>query len=140
MSKYIRGLFLTTLVLALATMAFGQKVSSPKYDKAAEAKMTITVEDVKTVTDNGQQRIYLVAKDGTETVEIYLAPKTFLDDMSSAFNKGDKLEIIGSKVKQETGSLILAREVVNGNNTLVLRDKTGEPVWGWMEKKTAEGK
>jgi hypothetical protein len=37
---------------------------------------------------------------------------------------------------------VLAREVVKGNNTLVLRDKTGAPVWSWMEKKpaTAEGK
>lgn len=141
MSKYIRGLFLMTLVLALAGMAFGQKASAPKYDKAAEAKLTVVVDDVKVVTAaNGQQRIYLIAKDGTETLEIYVAPKAFLDDMSTAFATGDKLEITGSKVKQENTNLMLAREVVSGNNTLVLRDKAGEPVWSWMEKRTAEGK
>jgi hypothetical protein len=139
MSKYIRGLFLITLVLALGTIAFGQK--APKYDKTTEAKMTIVVDEVKVVTaDNGQQRIYLIAKDGANSVEIYVAPKAFLDDMSTTFAKGDKLEITGSKAKQADKDVVLAREVINGNNTLVLRDKTGEPVWSWMEKRTAEGK
>lgn len=139
MSKYVRSVVL--LLLALAGIAFAQKASAPKYDKTTEAKITITVDEVKVITaENGQQRIYLLGKDGTEAVEIYLAPKVFLDDMSTTFAKGDKLDITGCKVKKDEGTIVLAREVVQGNNTLVLRDKTGEPVWGWMEKRTAEGK
>jgi hypothetical protein len=137
MSRYIRSV--VVVVLALAGLAFAQK--APKYDKTTEAKLTITVDEVKVITaENGQQRIYLLAKDGTEAVEVYLAPKAYLDDMSTTFAKGDKLEITGSKIKKDEGTVVLAREVVQGNNTLVLRDKTGEPVWSWMEKRTAEGK
>ncbi|HWR16991.1 MAG TPA: hypothetical protein VN577_19335 [Terriglobales bacterium] len=138
MSKYIRGLFLAVSVVALAGLLFAQKI--PKYDKTAEVKLSTVIEEVKTITaDNGQQRIYFVVKDGTEVFEVYLAPKAFIDDMSAEFTKGDKVDITGSKIKGEK-AIILAREVVNGNNTLVLRDKAGEPVWTWMEKSTAVGK
>ena len=140
MSKYMRVTVLVVLTLALAALSFAQK--APKYDKTAETKLAkVTVDDVKTVRVNGQERVSLMVKDGAETVEVYVAPKSFLTDMSTEFAKGDQVDITGSKVKTEEGAtLILAREVVKGDNTLVLRDKTGEPVWTWMEKKTAEGK
>ena len=126
-------------MMALATFVFAQK--APKYDKTTEVKLSTTVQDVKTETVNAQERIFLVIKDGADTLEVYVAPKAYLVDMSTEFAKGDQLEITGSKVKNDAGtSLILAREVIKGNNTVVLRDKAGEPVWSWMEKKTAEGK
>ena len=34
-------------------------------------------------------------------------------------------------IKQGEADLILAREVVKGNDTLVLRDEKGNPVWSW---------
>jgi hypothetical protein len=124
----------------VGVLGFAQK--APKYDKTAETKLAkVVVDDVKTVTVNGQERVSLMVKDGAETVEVYVAPKSFLADMSTEFAKGDQVDITGSKVKTEGGTtLMLAREVVKGDNTLVLRDKAGEPVWSWMEKKTAEGK
>jgi hypothetical protein len=45
------------------------------------------------------------------------------------FNKGDELSFTGSRVKQDGGDVILAREVVKGNDTFVLRDAKGSPVW-----------
>jgi len=45
------------------------------------------------------------------------------------FGKGDEVSITGSKVKQADADLVLAREVVKGNNTFVLRDAKGNPVW-----------
>ena len=139
MSKSMRGVVLAMLMLALAAFAFAQK--APKYDKATETKLSTTVQDIKTETVNGQERVFLIIKDGTDTLEVYVAPKAYLADMSTEFAKGDQVDITGSKVKNDAGTtLILAREVIKGNNTVVLRDKAGEPVWSWMEKKTAEGK
>jgi predicted PhzF superfamily epimerase YddE/YHI9 len=141
MSNNLRGMVLVVLTLALVSMAVAQKTPALKYDKTTETKISSTIQDVKVEkADNGQERVFLVVKDGADTVEVYVAPKTFLEDMSSDFAKGDQVEITGSKVKIEAGTVVLAREVVKGNNTLVLRDKAGEPVWAWMEKKTAEGK
>lgn len=139
MSKSMKAVMLAVLVVCLAALAFGQK--APKYDKTTETKLNTTIQDLKTETVNGQERISLIIKDGADTVEVYVAPKAFLADMSVEFAKGDQVDITGSKVKNDAGTtLILAREVIKGNNTLVLRDKAGEPVWSWMEKKTAEGK
>ena len=39
-------------------------------------------------------------KNGADTVDIYLCPKSFLDDMGVAFSKGDEITVTGSKVKQ----------------------------------------
>ena len=138
MSKTMKGVLLAVAMLSLTAFVFAQK--APKYDKATETKLSTTIQDIKTETVNGQERVSLVVKDGTELAEVYVAPKSFLADMSTEFAKGDQVEITGSKLKNDSGTLILAREVIKGNNTLVLRDKAGEPVWSWMEKKTAEGK
>ena len=51
--------------------------------------------------------------------------------MGVSFNKGDEIFLTGSKVKQGEAELVLAREVVRGNDTVVLRDDKGNPVWSW---------
>jgi hypothetical protein len=51
--------------------------------------------------------------------------------MGVTFKKGDEVALTGSKVKQDTSDLVLAREVVKGTDALVLRDEKGVPVWNW---------
>jgi len=46
-----------------------------------------------------------------------------------SFGKGDEIAVTGSKVKQEASDVILARELVRGTDTLLLRDEKGKPVW-----------
>ncbi len=130
------------VVTAISVSAFAQKAVLPQYDPKTEVTLSkVTILDVKNVTlPNGQERFRLIVKSGDTTQEVCLCPKAFLDMMDTAFAKGDEVTVTGSKVKDGDNTLILAREVVKGNNTLVLRDKKGEPVWTWMEKKTAEGK
>lgn len=50
------------------------------------------------------------------------------------FSKGDQIAVTGSMVKHDGADLVLAREVVKGNDTLVLRDDKGNPVWSWQRK------
>ncbi|MGZ4787453.1 MAG: hypothetical protein ACXVZV_01045 [Terriglobales bacterium] len=136
-------LLVVGVIVALSSTSFAQKPVLPKYDAKTEVHIAkATVIDTKEVTlPNGQQRFRLIVKAGDETLEICLCPKKFLESMDTAFDKGDEVEITGSKVKEsEDKTIILAREVTKGQNTLVLRDKHGEPVWTWMEKKSGEGK
>ena len=148
MSRHFRGLAAVVLALgvliALSANGFAQASKAlPKYDPKSEVHLDkATVLDTKEVTlPNGQQRFRLIVKNGEETNEVCLCPKTFLQTMDTTFAKGDELEITGSKVKEgEDKTVILAREITKGQNTLVLRDKNGEPVWTWLEKKPAEGK
>ncbi len=109
-----------------------QQTSPPKYDVHSETKMKGTVEEVKLPPKGSEKEIaHLFLKNSTETVDVYLCPKSFLDDMGESFSKGDEIALTGSKVKQGEADLILAREVVKGTDTLVLRDEKGNPVWNW---------
>jgi hypothetical protein len=51
--------------------------------------------------------------------------------MGIIFEKGDEIALTGSKIKQGEADLVLAREVVKGHDTIVLRDAKGNPAWIW---------
>jgi hypothetical protein len=109
-----------------------QETSPAKYDVHTETKVKGAVEEVKLPPKGSEKEVaHLLVKTGTDTVDVYLCPKSFLDDMGASFSKGDEIAITGSKVKQGEADLILAREVVKGTDTLVLRDEKGNPVWSW---------
>ena len=122
------------LVMAFAVVfnlsAVAQQPPPPKYDLHSEAKIKGTVEELKLPTSESKKAIAeLALKSDSGTVEIYLCPKAFLAEMGITFDKGDELEVTASKIKQASGDLFLAREVVKGNDTIVLRDDKGNPVW-----------
>jgi hypothetical protein len=115
-------------VLAITVSAFAQ--APPKYDPATETKLKGVVEELKFLPPTGAKPVvYLVVKSGQDTVDVFLCPKTFLSDMGATFKPEDKVEVTGSKVKQDGADLILAREVVKGDDTLTLRFKDGKPAW-----------
>jgi hypothetical protein len=125
------------LTLLFVAAASGQKNQAsaaglPKYDLHAEAKMKGTVEELKLPPKGSEKEAaHLLVKIGTDSVDVYLCPKSFFDDMGMGFSKGDEIALTGSKVKQSEVDLILVREVVKGNDTFVLRDAKGDPVWNW---------
>jgi hypothetical protein len=125
----------TTAALVLPVRAQQKKpaaVSLPKYDVAAETKIKGVVDDVKLPAKGSEKEIvHLTVKDGSNSVDVYLCPKTFLDDMGMNFAKGDAISMTGSKVKQGDADVFLVREIVKGNDSFVLRDPKGEPVWDW---------
>jgi len=107
-----------------------QKNNGPAYDLSTETKVKGTIEEVRLPPKgNSKDVAHLLLKSGSETFDVYLCPKAFLDDMGVSFSKGDEIGLTGSRVKQGEGEWILAREVVRGTDTLVLRDAKGNPVW-----------
>jgi hypothetical protein len=116
----------------LTVTAFAQAL--PKYDPATETTFKATVEELKFVPPTGAKpTAYLVAKTGPDkdkdAIQVFLCPKTFLDQMGMTFKADDAIRITGSKVKQDSADLILAREVVKGDDTLTLRFPDGKPAW-----------
>jgi hypothetical protein len=106
--------------------------SPPKYDLHTETKIKGMIDEVKLPPKGSEKEIaHVLLKDGTNSVDVYLCPKSFFDDMGMSFAKGDEIAITGSKVKQGETDLILAREIVKGNDTFALRDGKGDPVWSW---------
>lgn len=134
LSCVCRGIPLAGMILiAVNSFAASGPTTSPKYDIATEAKMKVTVQELKLPAKGSEKEAaHLVVKSGTDTLDIYLCPKSFLDDMGANFAKGDEVTVTGSKIKQDGSDLILAREVVKGTDTLLLRDDKGKPVWNWQ--------
>jgi len=130
-------LWMTLMILVLGVVRVHSQVQPsqkttrpPTYDTATETKVKGTVEEIKpAVSESKNAPIELMVKGESSTMEVSLCPKPFLDELGVVFTKGDKLEITGSKVKRGDLEQVLAREVVKGNDTVVLRDKAGKPVW-----------
>jgi hypothetical protein len=128
--------FLQSIVPAIAffyavslVAQHAQGPNSPKYEAQTETKMIGTVDNVR-LPSSAKAIVYLLMKTGPDTtVEVYICPKSLLDEMGVTFTKGDQISLTGSRVKQGDADIILAREIVKGPDTLVLRDDKGKPVW-----------
>jgi hypothetical protein len=115
-------------VICLAASAFSQ--APLKYDPATESKFKGVVAELKFVPATGAKPMaYLVMKSGPDSVQVFLCPKKFLDDMGIVFKADDEIEVTGSKVKQDGADLMLAREVIKSGDTVTLRFKDGKPAW-----------
>ena len=125
----LRPFLVLAAVTLLAAAALSQ--SSPKYDPATETTFKGVVDQLKLVPPSGGKPIvYLVLKSSPTPGEVFLCPKSFLDQIGVSFKSDDAIEITGSKVKQDGADVTLAREVaLKSGETLTLRFKDGKPAW-----------
>jgi DNA/RNA endonuclease YhcR with UshA esterase domain len=121
------------LLPASAQKASGNDASGPKYDLHTETTVKGTVEELK-LPPKANEIAHLALKTGSGTINVYLCPKSFLEDMGLSFSKGEEIAVTGSKVKQDGADLVLARSVEKGNDTVTFRDDKGTPVWSWQRK------
>jgi hypothetical protein len=130
MSLTLKTLIALSLLLSVTAALSQTPAPPPKYDSQTETKTKGVIEEIKTFT-LGKRTDYTeaIVKSGDDKIEIYLSPKPYQDEMGISFAKGDEISVTGSKVKQEDASVILAREIVKGPDTLMFRDDKGKPVW-----------
>jgi hypothetical protein len=123
-----KHLLVFAVIVLVAPFAVAQ--SQPQYDAATEANLKGTVEELKLVPPTGGKPVaYLVIQSGEDKTQIFLCPKSFLDEMGVTFAMGDPVQVTGSKIKQNGADLFLAREVSKSGDTLTLRFKDGKPAW-----------
>lgn len=105
--------------------------AAPTYDAAREVTIRGTVDDVKESLlaswRTAAQRIVVATADGPVTVE--LAPSSFLKARDFACARGERVELVGSRVVDGGGTVILARELRKNGAVLLLRDEAGRPAW-----------
>lgn len=110
------------------------KVSSPKYDFATETTLKGTVEEVRLIP-GPNEGTHVMLKTASETVLVHIAPPEFLKEFEFPVNKGDQLQVTGSKLMIDGQEEVLAKEITKENNSFTLRDKKGVPVWtAWPKK------
>jgi hypothetical protein len=76
--------------------------------------------------------IHLQLKTDKETISVHLGPAWYIERLDARIEKGDTIEVKGSRVTIGGKPAIIAAEVKRGNEMLKLRDDNGVPVWaGW---------
>ncbi len=79
--------------------------------------------------------IHLQLKTGKETVSVHLGPAWYMDRLDQHIDKGDNIEVKGSRVTIDGKPAIIAATVKKGDALLTLRDDSGVPVWsGWRKQ------
>lgn len=99
------------------------------YEVSSETTITGTVEDVLQPHMGHMMGTHLIVKTATETIEVHVGPSNFVTKEGFAFGKGDSIQVLGSKVTIDGKEALISREVTKDGKTLILRDKTGRPLW-----------
>lgn len=104
------------------------------YNPATVETISGTVEAIDKITPmkGMYYGIHLLLKTAKETVSVHLGPGWYIERLDTKIEKGDKVQIKGSKVTMMGKPVVIAAEVKKGDSVLKLRDENGIPVWaGW---------
>jgi hypothetical protein len=135
------GFRIVAVLLIVAANASGQTrpmpaaEPEPRYDAAASIDMMVIVESQREVPKGSVLAGWHLtvrpesARQGADTIEVFLGPADFIKDFDFTFAKGDRLQVTGSKVKYAGNALILAKDVRRESTTMYLRDARGVPYW-----------
>ena len=130
----------TLLVVGSVPVAFAQtpgagRRASPMYDVKTETTIKGTVQSVETVTGTSGRGRYalggthLAVKTEQEALEVHVGPTASLTEKGITFEKGDTLEILGSRVTIDKEPVVIAKQIKKGDKTWTLRDASGRPLW-----------
>jgi DNA/RNA endonuclease YhcR with UshA esterase domain len=126
----IRLLVLAMLALpATCSQATG---NAPKYDKSTEVKVSGVVTDVKDydcpISGTLGAHVSIQPEQGP-AIEVHVAATKYVKNYEMVFAKGDKVQVLGSKVQFNGTDAIIAREITRGQDTFTFRDGNGKPLW-----------
>lgn len=127
------NVILSVSALAVAALALSnpvQAASDPAYNPATAVSVSGIISSIRDVPA-GQplEGVHVILKNKTNSVEVYLGPRNFLNFLKTGFSAGEELDVMGSRVKAGNTEVILAREVSDGVATITLRDPYGTPAW-----------
>ncbi len=99
------------------------------FDPATVTTVSGEVTDVHRLEAMRGQGVHLDLKTADGVLAVHLGPAWFLDKQALKVQKGDALEVTGSKVQLGAGPALIAQMVKRGDASLTLRDANGVPVW-----------
>ncbi len=107
-----------------------QKMYNPATVETVTGEV-ISVDQVKPMKRMGAG-IHIQLKNDNETISVHLGPAWYIERLDARIEKGDAIEVKGSRVTVGGKPAIIAAAVRKGDAILKLRDDSGIPVWaGW---------
>lgn len=130
LQRYFRIAVLLTVTL-VALLGYAQmQQAGRKYNPATEITVSGVVDDVvQNQGKRGRTGIHVMVKSGSDVLTVHLGPSEFLGNSKFSVAKGDKIEVVGSKVQLGGNNVVIAREVKKADQVLTLRDAQGLPKW-----------
>ena len=100
----IRKAFLVSVaavtVISLPAATQARRNRATRYNPATVVTVAGTIEAVQEVSrSGGWGGLHLMLKAEKETLDVHLGPSSFVADKGFTFEKGDKIEVTGSKIK-----------------------------------------
>lgn len=124
-------LILAVLLAPRAASAGQSAPAEPRYDPATVVELNVVVLESREVPSGGSlPGVHVTVLSGKENLDVYLAPTDFLKGFDFKLVRGDRIDVVGSRLKTAAGTvLLLAREVRRRSQTVYLRDSRGNPYW-----------
>ena len=127
------------ILVGIATLGFAAPAlargphgggGEPKYNPQTVEMLSGEVTVVETVPHGGRSGgVHLTLKTDHETIAVHLGPAWYIDKQKPRIQRGDKIDVEGSRVTYDTKPAIIARQVKKGAETLTLRNAAGVPAW-----------
>lgn len=101
------------------------------YDSAQQVTISGKIQEVKEYQCpvSGTVGAHITVKSDSGTMEVHLAPVTFLKDYEITLRAGDEVKVVGAKIVVEGKPALMARTVAVGDTVFTFRDPNGKPLW-----------
>ncbi|HLW54624.1 MAG TPA: hypothetical protein VKW06_17440 [Candidatus Angelobacter sp.] len=132
--KSLTKVLLAVLLLAglVATQENASSADhSPAYNPAQQVMFRGTVREFKDYQCpvSGTIGSHITVSNGYDTIEVHLAPATFLKHNQIVLRPGDEVKVFGAMFMFERRPAMLARTVVTSDKTFTFRNDRGAPAW-----------
>jgi len=136
--KFTRVLFgiFSLLLSGAAITLVSQEKNFPKqvsYSYAPTSEQTMHGWVVETkdfeCPVTGTVGSHITVKNESASIEVHLAPASFMKQYEIKIHKGDNVTVVGSKITFEGKSALIAKSIAIGQDTYVFRDQSGKPLW-----------
>jgi len=129
------GTILSVAVIAVLLLTFGVKPRGPTeqgvalYNTATETTLqgeVRAVEDFTCPVSESEIGRHLRLQTSSGLVQVHLAPARVMRSQKFSFAPGDKIEVLGSKIRLQGQDSLIAREITRGNESFFIRDREGK--------------
>jgi len=134
-TRVLLGVFALLLSGAAITLV-SQEKSSPthaNYTYAPTSEQTMRGWVVETrdfqCPVTGTVGSHITVKSETGSIEVHLAPASFMKQYEINIRKGDNVTVVGSRIMFDGKGALIAKSVAIGNETYNFRDQSGRPLW-----------
>ena len=123
-SRRLASTVAVVFVLFLALPAFAE---APVYVPTTE--VSLRGEVLYAGEDPSATGMFAIMRDGHNEIQVYIAPRAFLERQGIELKAGKTVTIVGSRTHFGGSEVILARQVTEGSKTVTVRNEDGSPRW-----------